>query len=114
MQEYPLMIPITWEQKFRQLIQVLDSGYFIITEIDFCAWHIFHPYLFRQNMVFEAVGGFLNDVKMFQGCGTASHEIICYRKPCDSVATPLNRVPSILSALMVSVFYLDFAVPYMD
>jgi hypothetical protein len=45
----------------------MDPGNFVVTEIDLCAWHLFDPCLFRQNMTFERVRGVFDDVKIISG-----------------------------------------------
>ena len=59
------MILIAREQYSGKLIQALDASDFIMAKFDLGVWHIFHPYLFDQNMAFERVGGFFGDVKIF-------------------------------------------------
>lgn len=63
-QEDFLVVPVTWEEQSGQVAQILDSGDFVKAEFDLCAYHVFHPGLFRPNEGFERVSDCRADVKI--------------------------------------------------
>ena len=48
-----------------KVLEIYEQNGLRMAKVDFGVWHIFHPYLFDQNMALERVGGFLSDVKIF-------------------------------------------------
>ena len=90
-QKYPLVATITGKQDFCQFIQSLDPGNFIAIKLDLCAWNIFHPCVFDENLDFLDEKDFLAMLKFFRDYAVITEKIIFYRKPCDSVAMVCSR-----------------------
>ena len=61
------MIPVPGKKYQCELIQSLDSGDFVMVQVDLGAWHVFHPCLFEQNMGMDGVPGLVVHVKIFSG-----------------------------------------------
>ncbi len=68
----PVLATIAREEKLGKLVQPLNPCDLVAVELDFSAWHIFHPCLFDKNRAF--LGGLcgLDDVKMFSVQGRSA------------------------------------------
>jgi hypothetical protein len=63
--EHLLMLSVPWKKDLGELIQIPSPGDFVETQIDFRAWHFFHPCLFDANPAFSGVAGDIPVVKIF-------------------------------------------------